>query len=403
MLPGANPNPKCSLEVSRRPPIKRSPGPPQIVVCMPIGAKEEELVFDVPACSNPKCSCEFHGQSMARPVRNQGLVPFELLMNHMQLVVPLNTTIGYLAEKGKLSGPARNEMTIRALELEAKYIFYWDDDVILPAQTLYTMHNMLERYPDIGLITGVVCTRETPTEPMVYLKHGKGAWWDFSIDPDDPPQDIFAAGGGCIMARTDAIRRMSQPYWADVKGAGNDPNKEGNSTWGHDIYFISKMGRESGYRTCVKGSILCGHWDVAQQKMFELPKDAPPFRKHKPPPSPIYNVEESPALSPEYVDQQLKVSQSDRRLFLIRKELQPKSQVKKALEPFFDQVRVLSVDSRWLAVGEGLKDGWNQPVKRNTPSKGEDNGGNNRRRARSKHRGVRSGGTSKRSNPSPLD
>jgi hypothetical protein len=287
------------------------------------------------------------------------------------MVVPLNTTLGYLAEKGKLSGPARDNMTKRALEIGAKYIFYWDDDVLLPSHAIYKMHNAMERDPTIGLITGVVCTREEPTEPMVYQRHGSGAWWDFSIDPDDPPEDIFSAGGGCILARVEALRKLEPPYWADVQADGKDVSKPGGSTWGHDIYFVSKVGRESGFRTCVMGSVLCGHWDIGKQKTYELPKDSPPYKKlaSKPLIRKPLEVEETPIISHENVREQLKLSENERRLFIVSKENQKQSSVRSALMPFFEKVRVLSVDSQWLAIGEGLKNGWNKPVKRNTPHK----------------------------------
>ena len=370
MIPGQNPDAKVDVEVARRPSIKMPPGPPHIVVCMPIGAKDEELIFDMPKCSKEDCSCEYHGRQLSMPVRNQGLVPFEWALMHMQLVPVLNTTTAYLAVKGKLSGPARDEMTHRALGLNPKYVVYLDDDVILEPHALYRMHNAMERDPSIGLITGVVCTREDPTQPMIYQRKGEGSWWGFAIDPNAPPEDIHAAGGGCLIVRADAIRKMSQPYWQDFLGNIDDPHALGASTWGHDVYFISKLREESGMRTCVMGSVLCGHWDVAKQKMYSLPKDSPAYKNYHPAPSGDFKVEVAPPLTPNYVHNQLRLTSSDRRIFLVPKSEQKKRmEVKAALTPFFNQVHVVSVDSHWLAVGEELKDGWDLALTGNSARK----------------------------------
>src|SRR3989304_2760490 len=188
MIPGLIENPTCSVEVNRRPGIKLPPGTPKMIVCIPVGDKDEEYIFNLAGaggCGKEGCDCPWHGKNLSKPVRNQGLVPFEWALNHMQLVVPLGTTVGYMAEKGKLSGPARDLMTHRALEMNPEFIFYWDDDVILPQHAFYMMQNAMTRFPDIGLLTGVVCTRQDPTEPMIYRHQGEGAWGDFSVGPNN--------------------------------------------------------------------------------------------------------------------------------------------------------------------------------------------------------------------------
>jgi hypothetical protein len=278
----------------------------------------------------------------------------------MQLIVPLGTTVGYLAEKGKLSGPARDFMTHRALELDPEFIFYWDDDVILPQNVYYNMHNAMARYPDIGILSGVVCTRTDPTEPMIYERQGDGAWWNFSIDPNAEPDTIWAAGGGCLMVRTEAIKKMTEPYWADVHGASDDPTKPGASVWGHDIYFCDKLARESGYRVAVMGSVLCGHWDMEKQKTYEFPKDAPPYKAfNRPLPPPPLTVEICPALTSEYISDQLRVSKHERRIYVVPKETQGREEMERVLHGFFDDVQLSDADENWVAVTRGLKNGRN--------------------------------------------
>ena len=372
-LPGASLDEDrvCDLEVQRRAQVKREPGRPKILVCIPVGNKTEPRIFKQPdqgrgGCLDPSCPCSLHGKELAADWRNPGMVPFEWALNHMQLIIPLGTTVAYLAIKNQYSGPARDQMTRRALELDPEYIFYWDDDVLLDPHTFYKMHNMLERHPDVGLLTGVVCTREDPTEPMIYQESGAGAWWDFSIDPNHPPEDIFSAGGGCLMVRTEAVKKMTPPYWQDCLGGTEQPGAEGRSVWGHDVYFISKLRRESGMRTCVMGSVLCGHFDMEKQKEYTLPKDSPPYRKlgRQAPPekakNPVWGIQECAEWSPEFVRGEVQANGGERKLFFVPKRLvKSPMRIRRAMLESFEGARVVSVDDHWLAVGEGVRNGGN--------------------------------------------
>lgn len=367
MYPGLAENPTCSVEIIRQPGIKLPPRTtPKMIVCAPIGNKEEEQIFDMPAagaCGREGCECPWHGKSLTKPIRNQGLVPFEWAMNQMQLLVPLGTTVYYLAEKNKLAGPARDLMTRRALEIDPEFVFFWDDDVILPQHVFYNMQNAMARYPDIGALTGVVCTRQDPTEPMVYRRQGDGAWWGFNLDPNAEPENIFAAGGGCLMVRTEALKKMTPPYWTEVHASSDDLTKPGNSTWGHDFYFLEKLRAESGMRVAVMGSVLCGHWDTDRQKLYELPKDSPPYRAlQQPKPKPPLTVEICPPLSEDYLETQLKLSNHGRRIFVVSKQTQAEEAMHQVLGSYFDGVQIIDSDENWVAVTRGLRNGGNHAV-----------------------------------------
>lgn len=353
-------NERCSVEQARRGSIKLPPGPPKIMIVVPVGAKTEKHTYDIPRCLdeegnvNENCPCPNHGKKATTPYRNQGLVPAEWALNIANIVTPLNGTIGYLIEKGRLSAEARNRMTQRAMEVGSTYIFYWDDDVILHPHTLYTMHNILDRNPDIGLVSGVYCTREDPTEPFIYKEQGQGAYWNFSIDPEDPPEDIHGCGGGCIMARLEDVKKMTQPYWTDEQIV----LKDHVSTWGHDIRFVKQFREQTGKRTVVQGHLLCGHVDVEKQKVYELPKDSPPYRalerkgKLKQIPVPWGEIQESPPLTLDYLDAQLMASNGRRKMFVVSKEEQSEADLQEVLSKRFKTVPIHSMDDKWVAICE---------------------------------------------------
>jgi hypothetical protein len=397
--PTHHPNPeKLRVAVHQKPPKKMPPGPPTIMICVPVGTKDLEETYTMPGpaalaggCDDPKCSCKNHGKHITTHVRGNLMVPLHWALAIPNVLTPLNTTIGYLTQGGMLSADARNLMTKKVMEIGSKYIFYWDDDVLIPYLTLYYMHHILENNPDIGLVTGVYTTRENPPEPLVYKEHGSGAWWGFSVDPEHEPEDIYAAGGGCIMARMEDVAKMEEPYWHDEQVITPDGKA---INFGHDIRFIRNFREQTGKRTVVKGSILCGHYDAGSGETFNLPKNSLPYKRLG---NERLNHELTQLLdfSPDVVERALRETNGEQRLFLVDKQV-TQDDIRDALAGSFDSIDFVSVDNLWLAVCEGLKNGWTEG---RTDSPGQSRNGP---RARSKRgvgkndRGARSPGKRKR-------
>ena len=263
------------IHVARRTSIKLAERP-KIVVAMPIGGKP---VIDVFEDTNGK---KYANQ---RGFRAKGLVPVQFMLSNMNWVPPLNVSMSYMVKTGMLSSHARQVMTMEAIRAGAEYIFYVDDDTIIPPLGLYTLYNWMEQNKHAGAISGVYTTRETPNEPLVYQAHGEGAAWDFEMGKGAEPEPIFGAGAGCLLARVSAIkawmkRNPGVPIWADQKDLPSAKG-EGNAVmWGHDVRFC-RMLNMNGTPVYVHGGVLCGHYDIASGQMFEVPQTAPGFQKLK--------------------------------------------------------------------------------------------------------------------------
>jgi len=264
--------------VLKRSAIKLSAGP-RIMVCLPIGGKQVTNILECPRCKDEDDNpVKYQVDEGFRP---QGLVPFEFMLQHMNWLPPLNVTMGYTYKAGMLSGAARQIMTQECLRMPTvKYLFFVDDDMIIPQMGLYVLYNTMERNPDMGLISGVYTTRQNPPEPLVYTGHGEGAAWEFPMGPGAGVTDIMGAGAGCLLVRTDAIRNWQEqnpdtPIWCD--SSEFPASNGGRVTWGHDVRFVRNL-REAGWRTCVEGSVLCGHYDIASRQTFSVPADAPGFK-----------------------------------------------------------------------------------------------------------------------------
>lgn len=233
-----------------RPGIKLQPTAPKIGIALPMGAKDDFTVY-----MNPKTKRRFVPKEVIDPntdervpahpgARANGLVPVEWVMNALRIQNPLLVQMFFMVRKGVLSAQAREEMTREFLKMGVKYIFYWDDDVIIPPMCLYDMHNIMERNPNIAVLTGVYVTRHECPEPLIYKDAGMGAHWTFPIQPG-VTEPIFAAGAGCMMARVEAIedfaRIHEEPFWMDFLDTEAMALRNEHSRWGHDIRFCRKF------------------------------------------------------------------------------------------------------------------------------------------------------------------
>jgi len=270
--------PGCDGYVPRRAAIKLSTGP-KIVVCIPIGGKGVSTVLECPQCverGEPRTRME-----VDEGFQPQGLVHINFMLQQMNWLPPLNVTIAYMFKTGMLSGAARNMMTLETLRSNTvEYIFYVDDDMMIPAMGLYTLYNLMEQNPGWGAVTGVYSTRQDPPEPLVYTAHGQGANWDFEMGPGASPTKIMGAGAGCLLARVSAIRSWMDAnpgtaIWADATEARPDGNRV---TWGHDVRFVRNL-TEAGWPCYVDGRVLCDHYDRFSGKTYRVPESAPGFKK----------------------------------------------------------------------------------------------------------------------------
>lgn len=268
------------IQVIRNPDIKLA-NKPYIVMAFPMGEKEISTVFECPDCDK---------KWLAPGHRAPHLVPFTFLTHHMNLKTPLNSVMAYLGEGGRLSAEARQIMTKKALRMGAKYILYWDDDVLPPDLGLLTLLNFMERTPKAGAISGVYTTRVSPQEPLIYKEHGKGAYWDMPFGEGAKPVPIMGAGAGFLLARLEAVQdsidRMQEDngdeevaIWADERTTYADkemPDDFSAKTimWGHDIRFCRIL-NEHGWQVYGHGAVLCGHLDVEKGVVFNVPDDAP--------------------------------------------------------------------------------------------------------------------------------
>lgn len=167
---------------------------------------------------------------------------------------------------------ARNNIALSALERDCKYLFFIDDDVLVPNFAPKRMIYLMEQNDDWDAISGVYVTKTTPPEPLIFGGEpgSTGAFWDWRMGELFP---IWGAGLGCCIIRIDAIRKMQEPYFA----FGETSDGISSMSEGEDLYFFRKLAEQGGTTMC-DGSIMCGHMDRDNDKIFSIWKDSKPYK-----------------------------------------------------------------------------------------------------------------------------
>ena len=104
----------------------------------------------------------------------------------------------------------RDQLARQALELEAEWIWYVDDDHIFPPDTLEKLlaHN-------VDIVSAVAVKRASPFLPIAYDDEdadGEAQNHRFATD-DVGLKPVLATGAGCLLVRTPVHTAMGAPYW----------------------------------------------------------------------------------------------------------------------------------------------------------------------------------------------
>lgn len=200
-------------------------------------------------------------------------------------VYPLNTSVTHIVVQQVEVGEARNMVVEHALNINATYIWFIDDDVIVPPYAAQRLGYALDTtgpklYPDSKIMAcgGIYMSKEELSTPVVYKENGQGATWNWKVN------DVFevaSIGTGCLMIATEVFRHLEKPYFKTVEGyVKMDDGSVGCQKMTDDIWFCNKV-RAAGFKILAHGGVLCGHYDVKKDFVYTLPEDSYPMKTFK--------------------------------------------------------------------------------------------------------------------------
>lgn len=187
---------------------------------------------------------------------------------------PLNITAMHAVVFDRPVSEAREIICEQALAVGAPFIWFVDDDTVVPSAAPRMLMYQLEQNPEAIAIGGIYCSKTDPAQPMVFQGYGTGSDWSWRVG------DVFECAGigtGCMMIRTELLKTIERPWFRtiDVAVSGGSNLTTVQST--DDLYFCKKA-IKAGHKILAHGGILCDHWDMDSGICYKLPTDSRPFK-----------------------------------------------------------------------------------------------------------------------------
>lgn len=170
---------------------------------------------------------------------------------------------------GKNYAALRNECVVEAMRRGSKWIFFIDDDVFVPSETIPKMMSLASK--GYQIISGVYYKKSEAIEPVVFKHLGDGPYYNFPINE---VFEIEGNGAGCVWIDIDVFKKFEAagiPYFKqdwfmalDKKGKNLVQVEIGEDHW---LYYQAK---QLGIPSYCDSSILCDHYDAKNNKMFPI-------------------------------------------------------------------------------------------------------------------------------------
>jgi|WetSurMetagenome_2_1015567.scaffolds.fasta_scaffold02468_4 SAM-dependent methyltransferase len=204
-------------------------------------------------------------------------MPPKILFAFHSVQAPMNYNMVQLTTLGAPVDIARNSFAEKALEIGAKYIYFWDEDVEVPPQTLRELLYIMEHRPEVAVCGGIYCLKVDRPEPLVFKGVGKGPYWDWKVG------EIFevdAIGMGCTVVRVEALKDLEKPFFKTVDNmSAYLDNINFGEQWTEDLYFCDKLCKTGKWKILAHGQILPAHINLETGKSYTLPPDSKPCRQ----------------------------------------------------------------------------------------------------------------------------
>jgi predicted SAM-dependent methyltransferase len=164
---------------------------------------------------------------------------------------------------------ARNDAVEYALEMGAKYLQFFDDDVLMPGHTFKQLVYRLENHDNVDICGGIYCNKNKPPFPLVFDGDGRGSYWDWRIGEF---KQVTGLGMGMTIIRTSLLKRMEPPWFKTERHLRmRDDGVAESFAQTEDLYFCRKAREGYDAEVWADFSLIGGHIDHSTGEVFELP------------------------------------------------------------------------------------------------------------------------------------
>lgn len=197
-------------------------------------------------------------------------VPIEWSVALLSLQIPMNMGFAQLLSRNRNRGEGRNGLVEEARKMGAEYLFFLDDDTVIPPNTLLALIKELESDPDAMVCGGIYTSKTNPAQPLVFKEQDGGTHWRWRFGDVFP---CWGLGTGCMMIRMSVFDQIEKPYFKDIvwdenQGVPEDPDMVPENvvayTMTDDLYFCSKLAQK-GLKVLAHGGILPVHFSQSRK------------------------------------------------------------------------------------------------------------------------------------------
>ncbi|MDO8515209.1 MAG: hypothetical protein Q7S14_01790 [bacterium] len=217
-------------------------------------------------------SVEFKETKVVIGIPSRGMLSTHFLPPLLKQSMPINIFVEYCFVIGKEVGLARNELVEKSLKLNADYLLFIDDDVIIPQDAVARLINLVDEGRDI--VAGVYYSKQIPPQPLIFKGIGTGCFSNWKVG--EILENVSGVGMGLTIIKTDVFRKLKRPWFKTINST-KFVSKEGNIvSFGIDeaLYFCYKA-LSCGFRISVDTSIQGIHYDFRTDRFYFNSKGKP--------------------------------------------------------------------------------------------------------------------------------
>lgn len=191
---------------------------------------------------------------------------------------PMNCNVRYTNVTGCNVDVARNAIIKEAIHIKAKYVFFIDEDVIVPGHGLRQLWFTMEHHPEAIAAGGIYCHKSWPYAPMIFRGNGSGSYWDWKLGETF---EVTGIAMGCTLVRVEPLAKMAEPWFFNKEDYSSflDGIYAGER-WSEDLYFCKKA-VDAGWTILADANVICDHWDLEKNRPIGLPRNSHPMQPFK--------------------------------------------------------------------------------------------------------------------------
>jgi len=112
----------------------------------------------------------------------------------------------------------RNGTIDHALKTGSEFVFFYDDDVLVPTDAFAKLLKVMDNDTDAAVVSGLTYIRKFPFDPMLFKSDEEmnlTGYKDFKEHVDENgllEKDLGAVGFSCVLIRTSFLKDLKPPY-----------------------------------------------------------------------------------------------------------------------------------------------------------------------------------------------